>query len=216
MTPTMSATHRSQLRAEFSPPKIARMTAMTMMMMRARFMEGSPSVAGIVRGVARPGCLVGTRYDDWHPARWTGRGLTTRRSAVLRAVHPAAKTGGYRRRPDVSTPSVARACRSYRRANAKVPKTKEDDHAEGRGSGSLKDRELYEELRNEGASKEKAARISNAVERDGREAVGHRGGKAGDYEDWTVEQLRERAKELGLSGYSGKRKAELISMLRNH
>ena len=37
----------------------------------------------------------------------------------------------------------------------------------GRGSGSLKNRELYEELRNEGASKEKAARISNAVERDG-------------------------------------------------
>ena len=29
-------------------------------------------------------------------------------------------------------------------------------------------------------------------------------------------QLRARAKELGIRGYSGKRKAELISMLRNH
>ena len=29
-------------------------------------------------------------------------------------------------------------------------------------------------------------------------------------------QLRKRAKELGLTGYSGKRKAELISALRNH
>jgi hypothetical protein len=86
----------------------------------------------------------------------------------------------------------------------------------GRGSGSLKNRELYEELRNEGASKEKAARISNAVERDGARAVAHRGGKAGDYEDWTVPHLRERARELGLSGYSGKRKSQLITMLREH
>ena len=85
-----------------------------------------------------------------------------------------------------------------------------------RGSGSLKDPGLYEELRDQGASKEKAARISNAVARDGSRAVGRRGGKSGDYEDWTVPKLRARAKELGLTGYSGKRKAELISMLRNH
>ena len=85
-----------------------------------------------------------------------------------------------------------------------------------RATGSLKDRGLYEELRDEGASKEKAARISNAVARDGGKAVGRRGGKAGDYEDWTVPRLRARAKELGVTGYSGKRKAELISMLRSH
>ena len=87
---------------------------------------------------------------------------------------------------------------------------------QGRGSNSLKDPELYEELREDGASKEKAARISNAAARDGRKTVGRRGGKSGDYDDWTVDELRKRAKELGLSGYSGKRKAELISMLRNH
>lgn len=86
----------------------------------------------------------------------------------------------------------------------------------GRGSNSLKDPELYEELRKDGASKEKAARISNAAARDGRKAVGRRGGSSGDYDDWTVADLRARAKELGLSGYSGKRKSELISMLRNH
>ncbi len=86
----------------------------------------------------------------------------------------------------------------------------------GRGSNSLKDPELYEELREDGASKEKAARISNAAARDGRKAVGRRGGKSGDYDDWTVADLRARARELGISGYSGKRKAELISMLRNH
>lgn len=85
----------------------------------------------------------------------------------------------------------------------------------GRGS-NLKNRELYEELRDDGASKEKAARISNAVANEGAEKVGRRGGKSGDYEDWTVGRLRARAKELGLRGYSGKRKADLISMLRNH
>ncbi|HYI50245.1 MAG TPA: Rho termination factor N-terminal domain-containing protein [Microbacterium sp.] len=86
----------------------------------------------------------------------------------------------------------------------------------GRGSSTLKNPKLYEDLRDEGASKEKAARISNAAARDGSKAVGRRGGKAGDYDDWTVPKLRERAKELGLTGYSGKRKAELIRMLRNH
>lgn len=84
-----------------------------------------------------------------------------------------------------------------------------------RGSNSLKDPALYEELRDDGASKEKAARISNAAARDGRTAVGRRGGAAGDYEDWTVQRLRARARELGVKGYSGKRKSELISMLRH-
>lgn len=86
----------------------------------------------------------------------------------------------------------------------------------GGRNASLKDPELYEELRKEGASKEKAARISNAAASRGRSALGRKGGKHGDYEDWTVEQLRKRAKELGITGYSGKRKAELIAVLRNH
>lgn len=81
---------------------------------------------------------------------------------------------------------------------------------------SLKDPELYEELRHDGASKEKAARISNAAARDGREAIARRGGQSGDYEDWTVPELRARAKELGLHNYSGKRKSELVAMLRTH
>ena len=85
----------------------------------------------------------------------------------------------------------------------------------GRRNSSLKDPELYEELRKEGDSKQKAARISNSAAARGRSSVGRKGGKAGDYEGWTVDHLRARAKELGISGYSGKRKAELISMLRN-
>jgi len=85
----------------------------------------------------------------------------------------------------------------------------------GRGS-NLKDRDLYEELRDEGASKEKAARISNAAASQGRKTVGRRGANAKDYDDRTVPELRKRAKELGITGYSGKKKSELISMIRNH
>ena len=80
----------------------------------------------------------------------------------------------------------------------------------------LKDEKLYERLRDEGASKEKAARISNAAAKEGRSKLGKRGGKAEDYEERTVSQLRERAKELGLTGYSKLRKAELIRLLREH
>ncbi len=79
----------------------------------------------------------------------------------------------------------------------------------------LKDPELYEELREDGASKQKAARISNAAAAQGRSKIGRKGGKSGDYEDWTVSQLKDKAKEIGLTGYSKKRKADLIKALRN-
>ena len=88
--------------------------------------------------------------------------------------------------------------------------------ANRRGQSTLKDPKLYEKLRDEGNSKEKSARISNAAAARGRSSVGRKGGKSGDYDDWTVPELKKRAKELGLSGYSSKRKGELISALRNH
>jgi hypothetical protein len=85
----------------------------------------------------------------------------------------------------------------------------------GNRENSLKDSELYEKLRDEGSSKQKAARISNAAAKRGRSAVGRRGGTSGDYEDWTVDELRGKAKELGMSGYSSLTKSKLISKLRN-
>lgn len=81
---------------------------------------------------------------------------------------------------------------------------------------SVNDPELYESLREDGASKEKAARISNAAANEGRSNVGKRGGRADDYEDRTVDELRDRAKELGLTNYSSLKKDELIKKLRNH
>ena len=80
---------------------------------------------------------------------------------------------------------------------------------------SIKNEELYEDLRKQGDSKQKAARISNAASARGTSAVARKGGEAGSYDDWTVPQLRKRAKEIGLAGYSGLTKSKLISKLRN-
>ncbi|GAB6900039.1 DUF7218 family protein [Kineosporia succinea] len=80
---------------------------------------------------------------------------------------------------------------------------------------SVKDKELYEELRDHGNSKQKSARIANAAAARGRSSVGRKGGKAGDYDDWSVDDLRKRAAEIGVSGRSSMRKAELIDALRN-
>ena len=81
---------------------------------------------------------------------------------------------------------------------------------------SIKDEKLYRDLRKQGDSKEKAARISNAAAARGRSSVAKSGGKSGSYEDWTVPALKKRAKELGITGYSGLTKAKLVSKLRNH
>lgn len=85
----------------------------------------------------------------------------------------------------------------------------------GNGTPRIKDEELYEKLRDEGNSQQKSARIANAAARDGRSKVGERGGESGSYEDWTVQELKSRAKEIGLTGYSTKKKAQLIEALRN-
>jgi len=82
-------------------------------------------------------------------------------------------------------------------------------------NSSIKNEKMYEDLREEGSSKQKAARISNAVAARGKSAVGRKGGEAGSYDDWTVSELKKRAKELGISGYSGLTKGKLISKLRN-
>ncbi len=85
----------------------------------------------------------------------------------------------------------------------------------GMPNPSIKNEKLYEDLRTEGNSKQKSARIANAVAARGKSAVGKKGGKSGSYDDWTVTDLKKRAKEIGLSGYSKLSKDKLISRIRN-
>ena len=81
---------------------------------------------------------------------------------------------------------------------------------------SIKDPEQYEALRDEGMSKEKAARISNQSANQGRSQVGARGGAAENYEDRTKDELLERARELDLDVTTKMTKGELIDELRSH
>lgn len=82
---------------------------------------------------------------------------------------------------------------------------------------SVKDEELYQKLREEqGYSKEKSARIANAANNEGRKAQGKKGGTSPSYGQWTVEELKDRAKDLDITGYSDMNKDQLIDQLRNH
>jgi len=74
----------------------------------------------------------------------------------------------------------------------------------------IKNDEQYEELRYEGMSKEKAARIANDPN------SGKKGGNAEKYEERTKEELYEKAKEIGIEGRSEMTKEQLIKALRKH
>ena len=81
---------------------------------------------------------------------------------------------------------------------------------------SVKDPEQYEALRDQGESKEKAARIANASANSSRSSTGRKGGRSGSYEDWNKEDLEKRAAEIGIEGRSKMNKSELVDALRNH
>lgn len=77
---------------------------------------------------------------------------------------------------------------------------------------SIKDDEQYEALRDEGMSKEQAARIANTP----RDEAARRGGESPPYEEWTKDELYERAQDIGIDGRSDMGKDQLIEALRNH
>jgi hypothetical protein len=79
---------------------------------------------------------------------------------------------------------------------------------------SVKDDDTYEALRDDGYSKEAAARIANAQASDD-QSPSKKGGKASPYEDWTKDDLYERAQELDVEGRSDMTKSELIAALRD-
>jgi len=67
-----------------------------------------------------------------------------------------------------------------------------------------------------GESKNKSARIANAAAASSRSKLAQKGGKSGSYDDWTKQDLIQRAREIGITGRSTMTKAELIKVLRNH
>lgn len=74
---------------------------------------------------------------------------------------------------------------------------------------TIENENQYEALRADGMSKEKAARIANTPD------ASSKGGKADPYEEWTKDELYERAQELDIEGRSDMTKEELIEALRN-
>ncbi|MBD8489330.1 Rho termination factor N-terminal domain-containing protein [Echinicola sp. CAU 1574] len=80
--------------------------------------------------------------------------------------------------------------------------------AKNHGS-NIKNDEQYEALRDKGMSKTKAARIANSPD------SGKKGGQAKPYEEWTKDNLYDKAKEVGIEGRSKMSKDELIKALRN-
>ena len=80
----------------------------------------------------------------------------------------------------------------------------------------IKDEKTYRKLRSKGESKEKSARIANASAGSSSSKVGRKGGKSPSYDDWTKQDLVQRAKEIGIRGRSSMSKADLVKALRDH
>ncbi|WP_230480833.1 DUF7218 family protein [Sphingomonas sp. Leaf21] len=74
----------------------------------------------------------------------------------------------------------------------------------------IKDDGLYEELRKQGQSKEKAARIANA------KAKGSLDHRSTHLEDRTKAELMQEARKIGISGRSTMDKAALVKAIRGH
>ena len=79
----------------------------------------------------------------------------------------------------------------------------------------IKKDDAYEDLRDKGYSKEKAARIANAQASDDMHPS-EKGGHAKPYEERTKDELYQKAQEVGIEGRSDMTKDELIDALRNH
>ncbi|MHA3842355.1 DUF7218 family protein [Sphingomonas aestuarii] len=74
----------------------------------------------------------------------------------------------------------------------------------------IKDDKLYEELRKQGESKEKAARIANA------KAAGTLDRKGTNLDDRSKDELYDEARDIGIEGRSQMSKDELVKAIRSH
>lgn len=84
-----------------------------------------------------------------------------------------------------------------------------------KGENSIKKPDTYQALRDQGASKEKAARIANA-QANKQMNPSEKGGHAKAYEQRTKSELYKQAQSLGIDGRSSMNKQQLIDALRHH
>ena len=78
------------------------------------------------------------------------------------------------------------------------------------GNPRIKNEAQYLALREQGASKEKAARIANSKN------ASKKGGQASKLEERTVKELLEEAKNIGIANRHNMKKQDLIYAIRNH
>lgn len=83
-------------------------------------------------------------------------------------------------------------------------------------STSVKDKELYDKLRDEGVGKKKSVAVVNAISAESRSKAAAKGGSSPPYHTWSRADLYEKAKQLDIAGRSGMGKDELIAALRNN
>jgi hypothetical protein len=86
-----------------------------------------------------------------------------------------------------------------------MPKTAKRDRP------TIENDRQYEALRDQGMSKEKAARIANS---DPKEMARNRRNPGESYEEWTKDELYAKAREVEVPGRSSMSKGELIRALR--
>jgi hypothetical protein len=75
---------------------------------------------------------------------------------------------------------------------------------------TIKDDKLYGDLRDEGMSKEKAARIANA------KAAGTLDHESTHLENRSKDELAKEAREIGIEGQSDMSKDELVKAIRDN
>jgi len=82
----------------------------------------------------------------------------------------------------------------------------------GSQNGTSAEEIRYQALLERGISRENAARIVNAEAEDNGKIVG----EPESYEDWTDDELYQRAGELGVEDRFGMGRDELIAAIRSH
>lgn len=80
--------------------------------------------------------------------------------------------------------------------------------SQSKSTANIKNVEQYEALRRKGMSKEKAARIANTPD------AGRKGAESAPYEQWTRDELYQKAREVGIKGRSRMNKSDLMRALR--